>query len=129
HLPMMVRSHPWQRGCRSGPAMARHPLSHGGVNFSLLLSDPLPWMGHRSRCGVDNLAPALDKSVGHPGTLGLPLFFWVHLPIGLTRRGFVPFDVFDDFYDFCFCNEASFSALHGQVPHCGLSAPLALWPF
>lgn len=25
-------------------------------------------------------AAALVKSVGHPGTQGLPLFFWVHVP-------------------------------------------------
>ncbi len=68
------RSYPWQRGCRSGPAMARCPPSHGVAKFSLLLSDPLPWMGHRFRRGVDNPAPAPGKSVGHPGTQGLPMF-------------------------------------------------------
>ena len=28
-----IALHPWQRGCWSGPAMARHPLSHSVVKF------------------------------------------------------------------------------------------------
>ena len=52
----------------------------------------------------------------------------MHVLLCSTHRSLVLLDVFDDFYDFCFCNEASLPTLHGQVPHCGLPTPLALRP-
>ncbi len=112
---------PWQRGRRSSPTMARVTCSFTvRWLFSLLLSGPLPWAGHRARSGPDRPRPVRPSQSGtrHPGAAHV--FFQASAPASVNRCSASPSDVFDDSTDFCFCYPAFVFPVSGQVPHCRL---------